>query len=52
MKPKAVHGINFLLTWNCKHIANAEMRISIYETCKNAGYTPPVICTPEELSGE
>lgn len=47
-----VHEINFLLTWNCKHIANAEMRMSIYETCENAGYKSPVICTPEELLGE
>ena len=47
-----VHEINFLLTWNCKHIANAEMRMSIYETCENAGYKAPVICTPEELLGK
>ena len=47
-----VHGIEYLLTWNCKHIANAVMRPKIEETCKTAGYEPPVICTPLELMEE
>lgn len=47
-----IHKINYLLTWNCKHIANAEMRTSIYRVCKESGYTAPIICTPEELLGE
>lgn len=45
----AVHGIDFLLTWNCKHIANALMRSAIERACREAGFEPPVICTPEEL---
>ena len=45
----AVHGVDFLLTWNCKHIANATMRPLIDRACRDAGYEPPVICTPEEL---
>jgi hypothetical protein len=45
-----VHGMNFLLTWNCAHIANAVMRESIESVCRRAGYRPPVICTPEELT--
>ncbi len=45
----AVHGMDFLLTWNCKHIANAIMRGTIEKVCREAGYEPPVICTPEEL---
>jgi len=48
----AVHGIEFLLTWNCKHIANATMRQAIEHVCREAGYEPPVICTPEELTNE
>lgn len=44
-----VHGMNFLLTWNCKHIANAVMRESIEAVCRRAGFRPPIICTPEEL---
>jgi len=47
-----VHGMDFLLTWNCKHIANAEMRNLITEVCRSYGYEPPVTCTPEELLGE
>jgi len=47
----AVHGIDFLLTWNCTHIANAAMRPKIEAVCRRAGLTPPIICTPEELGG-
>jgi hypothetical protein len=47
----AVHGMDYLLTWNCKHIANAEMQIGIGKLCRAAGFEPPVICTPEELLG-
>lgn len=47
-----VHGMGFLLTWNCKHIANAEMRNLITEVCRLQGYEPPISCTPEELLGE
>jgi hypothetical protein len=48
----AVHGMGYLLTWNCAHIANAQRRESIEEVCRDAGYEPPVICTPEEMMGE
>jgi hypothetical protein len=44
-----VNGIDFLLTWNCTHIANAALRPSIDAACKSLGYKVPVICTPEEL---
>lgn len=47
----AVHGVEFLLTWNCKHIANARMRPRIETLCRAAGYSPPILCTPEELTG-
>ena len=46
-----VHGMDYLLTWNCKHIANAEMETAVNAVCRGAGYEPPVICTPEELLG-
>ncbi len=45
----AVHGMHFLLTWNFRHIANAEMMDSIRAVCTQAGYICPVICTPDEL---
>lgn len=45
----AVNGVEFLLTWNCKHIANPSMRPHIERICREMGYEPPVICTPQEL---
>jgi predicted nucleic acid-binding protein len=47
----AVHGINYLLSWNCKHIANAEMQSAIEKVCAEQGHKCPNICTPEELLG-
>jgi hypothetical protein len=44
-----VHGMDYLLTWNCKHIANASLRGRIEAICKSSGFIPPVICTPFEL---
>ena len=48
----AVHGIDYLLTWNLRHIANAELRPHIERACRIHGYRPPVLCTPDELMGE
>ena len=45
----AVHGMDFLVTWNCRHIANAEMEPHIREVCLRHGWHCPVICTPEQL---
>jgi predicted nucleic acid-binding protein len=44
-----VNGIDYLITWNCKHIANAKMRDEIELICRAGGYAPTIICTPEEL---
>jgi hypothetical protein len=44
-----VNGIDYLLTWNCTHIANAVLRPKIEVACRALGYRMPVICTPEEL---
>lgn len=44
-----VHGIEYLLTWNYKHLANAGMRSKIEATCRELGYEAVIICTPEEL---
>jgi hypothetical protein len=48
----AVHGMEYLVTWNCRHIANAWMRSQIEEVIRELGYEPPVLCTPEELLQE
>jgi hypothetical protein len=45
----AVHGIDYLVAWNCTHIANAAMRSQIENICRTADCEPPVLCTPEEL---
>ena len=44
-----VNGMDYLLTWNCTHIANAAIRGKIDHTCRDMGFEPPIICTPEEL---
>ena len=48
----AVQRVQYLVTWNFKHIANATMRSKIEQTCRDAGFTPPIICTPPEIPGD
>lgn len=45
----AVHGIEFMVSWNFKHIVNPTTRSAIERVCQNAGFVPPMICTPDEL---
>lgn len=45
----AWHGMDYLLTWNCTHIANPAARPKIEEVIKSFGFLPPIICTPQEL---
>lgn len=45
----AANGIPYLLTWNCRHLANATMRPLIESVCAAKGFKAPIICTPEEL---
>jgi len=45
----AVNGRDYLLTWNCKHIANAVIRPKVEAVCRAHGLEPPTICTPQEL---
>lgn len=44
-----VHGLDYLLSWNCRHIANAFTLPRVYDICWRAGYEPPFVCTPLEL---
>ena len=48
----AVQGIDLFLTWNCRHINNAEKKPLMRSICAVAGYTCPEICTPQELLPE
>src|SRR5437762_10521466 len=45
----ATKAVPFLLTWNCRHLANAVMRPVIESACAGTGVKAPIICTPEEL---
>jgi hypothetical protein len=47
----AVHGVDFLLTWNCRHINNAIIQQRLRGVCSAAGFELPVICTPHGLLG-
>ena len=47
-----VHHVDFLLIWNCRHIANATILRDLQHIIVDAGYEMPVICTPEELIGD
>jgi len=46
------YGMAYLLTWNCKHIANPRLKGRIEEICSRAGYRVPNLCTPREMLGE
>ncbi len=45
----AIHSADFLLTWNCKHLANARLWLRMRSVLRNAGLVMPFICTPEQL---
>ncbi len=46
------HGVDYLVTWNCRHIANPEIQRGIASYLEQIGAVLPFICTPEELLGE
>ncbi len=55
-EPDALHiaiaataKLNYLLTWNCRHIANVDMITKVEALCEQAGYQCPLICTTDEL---
>ncbi len=47
----AAQGADYLLTWNFKHINNAEMKSAITKVVESCGFVCPQICSPEELGG-
>lgn len=47
----ATNGVQYLVTWNFKHIANAVVRDLIENVCRDCGNEPPTICSPDELQG-
>ncbi|MYB92230.1 type II toxin-antitoxin system VapC family toxin [Candidatus Poribacteria bacterium] len=47
-----VHQVEYLASWNHKHIVNANKREYINQVCREAGFKPTTICTPTDLIGE
>ncbi len=45
----AVNGVQYIATWNFKHILNPTLQGKIALICRENGYEPPIICTPEQL---
>jgi len=45
-----VHEIDFILTWNFKHILNPHTQHLIRQVCTDHGYEVATICTPEQLT--
>jgi hypothetical protein len=46
------NGVEYLVTWNLKHLAGAVVRRRLENALRSRGYDPPTICTPEELLGD
>ena len=46
------HAMDYVLTWNCRHIANAAIKRRLAALVTEEGYELPVICTPIDLLGE
>jgi len=47
----AAQSVGYLLTWNFRHINNAETKSAIIEIVESCGYICPQLCLPEELGG-
>jgi hypothetical protein len=45
----AIHSMHYLLTWNCRHLANPYIARNVVRTCERFGFSCPEICTPEQL---
>ncbi|MBK7000568.1 MAG: type II toxin-antitoxin system VapC family toxin [Rhodoferax sp.] len=46
-----IHGMDCLLTWNCRHIANIDIQRNVAHYLESVGLLLPIMCTPEELLG-
>jgi hypothetical protein len=48
----AMHGVDYLLTWNFKHLNNVQTKVKIADFIEDCGYEPPLVCSPDELFGD
>jgi hypothetical protein len=49
LNDKSVHNIDYLVTWNCAHLAHGEVIKKLMKINESFGIHTPIICTPEEL---
>lgn len=47
----SLNGMDYLITWNCKHIAHGEVKKGMLQINNQRGIESPIVCTPEELMG-
>ena len=48
----AMHGLDYILTWNFKHLNNVQIKVKIADFIDDSGYEPPLVCSPDELFGD
>ena len=48
----AMHGLDYVLTWNFKHLNNVQTKVKIADFIDDSGYEPPLVCSPDELFGD
>ncbi len=48
----AMHGLDYVLTWNFKHLNNVQTKVKIADFIEDCGYEPPLVCSPDELFGD
>lgn len=46
-----LNRMNVVLTWNCRHLANADVYVGVSRFLRSAGFEAPLVCTPTELMG-
>jgi hypothetical protein len=47
-----IYEMDILLSWNCRHIANASIQARLRKLVEKSGLALPVLCTPDEMTGE
>ncbi len=48
----AMNGMDYVLTWNFRHLNNVQMKVQIANFLEDYGFEPPVVCSPDELFGD
>ena len=48
----AMHGLDYILTWNFRHLNNVQTKVKIADFIEDCGFEPPLVCSPDELFGD